>query len=56
MTYHDFSFAPLAGPIGIKEITVPWNTLIISVLLYVVVLVAGLLTRAYFLKTMKCPD
>ncbi len=47
-----FAFAPLAGLLlGLSEITVPWNTLIISVLLYVVVpLVAGLLTRAYFLK------
>ena len=52
-----FAFAPLAGLLlGLSEITVPWNTLIISVLLYVVVpLVAGLLTRAYFLKNNEMP-
>ena len=52
-----FAFAPIAGLLlGLSEITVPWNTLIISVLLYVVVpLVAGLLTRAYFLKNNEMP-
>ena len=52
-----FAFAPIAGLLlGVSEITVPWNTLIISVLLYVVVpLVAGLLTRAYFLKNNEMP-
>ena len=52
-----FAFAPLAGLLlGLSEITVPWNTLIISVLLYVVVpLIAGLLTRAYFLKNNEMP-
>ena len=52
-----FAFAPLAGLLlGLSEITVPWNTLVISVLLYVVVpLVAGLLTRAYFLKNNEMP-
>ena len=52
-----FAFAPLAGLLlGLSEITVPWNTLIISVLLYVVVpLIAGLLTRAYFLKNNEIP-
>ena len=52
-----FAFAPLAGLLlGLSKITVPWNTLIISVLLYVVVpLVAGLLTRAYFLKNNEMP-
>ena len=52
-----FAFAPLAGfLLGLSEITVPWNTLIVSVLLYVVVpLIAGLLTRAYFLKNDELP-
>ena len=52
-----FAFAPLAGfLLGLTEITVPWNTLIVSVLLYVVVpLIAGLLTRAYFLKNNELP-
>ena len=52
-----FAFAPLAGLLlGLSEIAVPWNTLIISVLLYVVVpLIAGLLTRAYFLKNNEMP-
>ena len=52
-----FAFAPLAGfLLGLSEITVPWNTLIVSVLLYVVVpLIAGLLTRAYFLKNNELP-
>ena len=52
-----FAFAPLAGLLlGLSEITVPWNTLVISVLLYVVVpLVAGLLTRAYFLNNNEMP-
>ena len=52
-----FAFAPLAGLLlGLSKITVPWNTLIISVLLYVVVpLVAGLLTRACFLKNNEIP-
>ena len=52
-----FAFAPIAGLLlGLSEITVPWNTLIISVLLYVVVpLVAGLLTRAYFLNNNEMP-
>ena len=52
-----FAFAPLAGfLLGLSEITVPWNTLIVSVLLYIVVpLIAGLLTRAYFLKNDELP-
>ena len=52
-----FAFAPLAGfLLGLSEITVPWNTLIVSVLLYVVVpLIAGLLTRAWFLKYDELP-
>lgn len=41
------AFAPLAGfLLGINEISVPWDTLILSVILYVVIpLVAGYLTR-----------
>lgn len=42
-----FAFAPIAGfLLGITNITVPWNTLLLSVLLYVVLpLVAGIITR-----------
>ncbi|BDX01528.1 arsenical-resistance protein [Marinomonas pontica] len=42
-----FAFAPIAGfLLGITDITVPWNTLLLSVLLYVVLpLVAGAATR-----------
>ncbi len=41
------AFAPIAGLLlGINKITVPWETLILSVVLYVVIpLVAGYLTR-----------
>jgi ACR3 family arsenite transporter len=42
-----FAFAPLAGLLlGVTDVGVPWSTLVLSVLLYVVVpLVAGLVTR-----------
>ena len=42
-----FAFAPLAAfLLGISEITVPWETLILSIVLYVLIpLVAGLITR-----------
>ncbi|WP_340679123.1 ACR3 family arsenite efflux transporter [Paraglaciecola sp.] len=42
-----FAFAPIAGLLlGVTDITVPWDTLLFSVLLYVVVpLVLGTLTR-----------
>jgi ACR3 family arsenite transporter len=42
-----FAFAPIAGfLLGISDIEVPWETLLISVLLYVVLpLLAGVLTR-----------
>ena len=52
-----FAFAPLAGfLLGLSDITVPWNTLIVTVILYVVVpLIAGLLTRAYFIKNDELP-
>ncbi|MCB1755607.1 MAG: ACR3 family arsenite efflux transporter [Gammaproteobacteria bacterium] len=42
-----FAFAPIAAfLLGVSDITVPWETLILSVVLYVVLpLVAGILTR-----------
>ncbi|WJG10427.1 ACR3 family arsenite efflux transporter [Aliiglaciecola sp. LCG003] len=42
-----FAFAPIAGLLlGVTDITVPWDTLLLSVVLYVVVpLVAGVITR-----------
>ncbi len=42
-----FAFAPIAGfLLGISDITVPWDTLLLSVVLYVVIpLAAGALTR-----------
>ncbi|WP_406666756.1 ACR3 family arsenite efflux transporter [Gallaecimonas sp. GXIMD1310] len=42
-----FAFAPLAGLLlGVTDITVPWDTLLLSVVLYVLIpLVAGALTR-----------
>ena len=42
-----FAFAPIAGLLlGVTDITVPWDTLFLSVLLYVVLpLVAGIWTR-----------
>ena len=42
-----FAFAPIAALLlGITDITVPWNTLLISVVLYVLIpLVAGVVTR-----------
>ena len=42
-----FAFAPIAGfLLGVTDITVPWDTLLVSVLLYVVIpLLAGVLTR-----------
>ncbi|MDP5253230.1 MULTISPECIES: ACR3 family arsenite efflux transporter [unclassified Vibrio] len=43
-----FAFAPIAGfLLGVSDITVPWNTLLLSVVLYVVIpLLAGAYTRA----------
>ena len=43
-----FAFAPIAAfLLGISDITVPWETLLLSVILYVVIpLVAGIITRA----------
>lgn len=42
-----FAFAPIAALLlGVSDVTVPWDTLLLSVLLYVVIpLVAGVLTR-----------
>ena len=47
------AFAPIAGfLLGVTNITVPWNTLLISVVLYVVIpLVAGFITRKVLLKS-----
>ena len=44
-----FAFAPIAAfLLGVTDITVPWETLLLSVVLYVVLpLVAGYLTRRY---------
>ncbi|MEX2962364.1 ACR3 family arsenite efflux transporter [Microbulbifer sp. TYP-18] len=43
-----FAFAPIAGfLLGVTDITVPWNTLTLSVLLYVVIpLIGGIITRS----------
>ncbi|MGV8833073.1 MAG: ACR3 family arsenite efflux transporter [Devosia sp.] len=48
-----FAYAPIVALLlGVTDIPVPWATLILSVLLYVVVpLAAGLLTRHYLLAT-----
>lgn len=47
-----FAFAPLAGLLlGVTDLTVPWNTLLLSVVLYVVLpLIAGTLVRRHFLN------
>ena len=49
-----FAFAPLAGfLLGVTDVVVPWETLLLSVLLYVVIpLVAGVVTR----KALYGPD
>ena len=49
-----FAFAPLAAfLLGVTSIVVPWNTLVLSVVLYVVLpLVAGVLTR----RALRQPD
>lgn len=48
-----FSFAPIAGfLLGVTDITVPWDTLMVSVVLYVVIpLVAGIITRKILLAS-----
>ncbi len=47
-----FAFAPIVAVLlGVTNLTVPWNTLILSVGLYVVIpLIAGILTRAVLLR------
>lgn len=47
-----FAFAPIAALLlGLSSITVPWQTLLLSVLLYVVApLIAGMITRRYLLR------
>ncbi len=42
-----FAFAPIAAfLLGVSDVTVPWDTLLLSVVLYVVIpLIAGILTR-----------
>ncbi len=47
-----FAFAPLAAfLLGVTNVVVPWNTLILSVILYVLIpLVAGILTRSLYNK------
>ncbi|MDP5056602.1 MAG: ACR3 family arsenite efflux transporter [Marinomonas hwangdonensis] len=48
-----FAFAPIAGfLLGMTDITVPWNTLLLSVILYVLIpLIAGVITRKQLEKT-----
>lgn len=47
-----FAFAPIAALLlGLSSITVPWQTLLLSVLLYVVApLIAGILTRRFLIR------
>ncbi|MCK6522834.1 ACR3 family arsenite efflux transporter [Myxococcota bacterium] len=47
-----FAFAPIAGMLlGVSEVIVPWDTLTLSVVLFVVIpLVAGAITRALLLR------
>ncbi|SUT93388.1 ACR3 family arsenite efflux transporter [Actinobacillus lignieresii] len=48
-----FAFAPIAGfLLGVSDITIPWETLLYSTLLYVVLpLIAGSVTRKILLKS-----
>ncbi len=48
-----FAFAPIAGVLlGVTDLVVPWETLIASVVIFVVVpLVAGLVTRARLMRS-----
>lgn len=52
-----FAFAPLTALLlGVSDIQVPWNTLLISVLLYVLLpLIAGVLTRSTLDKKSEVP-
>ena len=47
-----FAFAPIvAFLLGVTDITVPWDTLVLSVVLYIVIpLIAGLVTRGALLR------
>lgn len=53
-----FAFAPIAAfLLGITDITVPWETLLLSVLLYVVLpLIAGVMTRVLLNKKSRGID
>jgi ACR3 family arsenite transporter len=53
-----FAFAPLTALLlGVSDIQVPWNTLLISVLLYVLLpLVSGVLTRSFLDKKAGEPE
>ncbi len=48
-----FAFAPIvAFLLGVSDLTVPWDTLLISVVLYVIIpLIAGMLTRQMLMKS-----
>lgn len=50
-----FAFAPIVALLlGVTDITVPWETLVLSVLLYIVVpLTAGVITRFYLTRTAR---
>ncbi|WP_373754113.1 ACR3 family arsenite efflux transporter [Neisseria weixii] len=50
-----FAFAPIAGVLlGVSDIEIPWNTLLLSTVLYVLLpLLAGWLTRRYLLRAGK---
>lgn len=52
-----FAFAPIAGLLlGVTDLTVPWGTLIASVVIFVVVpLTAGLVTRSSLMKRGGAP-
>lgn len=52
-----FAFAPIAAfLLGITDLTVPWETLLISVVLYVLLpLIAGFFTRQHILKKHGLP-
>lgn len=53
-----FAFAPIVALLlGITDIVIPWETLILSVVLYVVIpLIAGALTRKWLLSSAKPSD
>ncbi|MDX1749408.1 MAG: ACR3 family arsenite efflux transporter [Methylophaga sp.] len=53
-----FAFAPIAAfLLGITDLTVPWKTLLISVVLYVLLpLLAGFFTRQHIIKNKGLPE